>query len=123
MVVIVTVRTFPEVPVVVANLNITTGLGPQFWKAFSQFHAGLPALNEAGGSGFYFGMPIPPLNATASISSIISLLVFPNLTDKAVIDKLYAPLRSKLRQIPGATVQYTSIPFSTVNSTFSTMLL
>ncbi|KAJ5115311.1 hypothetical protein NUU61_001070 [Penicillium alfredii] len=110
VVVSVTVRTFPEVPVVVANLNITTGLG-------------LPALNEAGGSGYYFGMPILPLNATASVSSIISLLVFPNVTDKAVIDKLYAPLHSKLRQIPGAAVQYTFIPFPTVNSTFSTMLL
>ena len=120
----VTVRTFPEVPVLVYNLNITAVQGdPKFWEAWSEFHAALPSLNDAGGSGYYFTVPNFPLNAKTSVSSFISLLMFPGKTDAAEIDKLYQPLKSKLQQLQGIQVQNTSFPFPTMNSTIFTLLL
>lgn len=120
----VTVRTFPEVPVIVANVNITTSAGdPQFWNAVTEWHAALPSLNDAGGSGYYFGTPDMPLNSTINVSSILSLLMFPEHTDTGKIDKLYAPLIQSLQSITGVTVQYGAFGLPTMNSTIQTMLL
>lgn len=124
MVTSVTLRTFEEVPVVAYNFNITTtGGDPRFWDAFTQWHAALPSLNDAGGSGYYFGFPNMPLSATTSVSTIISLLMFPEKTDVAAIDKLYQPLTAKLQQIGGVQIANASIPFPTMNSTIFTMLI
>jgi hypothetical protein len=120
----VTLRTFEEVPVVAYNFNITTAGGdPRFWDAFTEWHAALPSLNGAGGSGYYFGVPDMPLNATNSVSIIISLLMFPEKTDVIEIDRLYQPLAAKLQQIDGVKFANGSIPFPTMNSTIFTMLL
>lgn len=120
----VTIRTFPEVPVIVANVNITTSAGdPQFWNALTEWHAALPGLNDAGGSGYYFGMPDMPLNATISVSSVISLFMFPEHTDTSAIDRLYAPLVKSLQSMPGVTVQYGAFGLPTMNSTIQAMLL
>lgn len=49
--------------------------------------------------------------------------MFPDKTNLAEIDRLYQPLKAKLQGIPGITTQNMSIPFPTVNSTISTLLL
>ena len=124
MVTSVTVRTFSEVPVVAYNFNITTAGGdPHFWDAFREFHAKLPSLNDAGGSGYYFGFPNLPLGPNTSVSTIVSALFFPGKTDVAEVDKLYQPLKKKLQQIPGVQTQNISYPFPTINSTVFTLLL
>ncbi|CAG7920491.1 unnamed protein product [Penicillium olsonii] len=118
VVVNVTVRTLPEVPVVVSSLNITTSLGDdQFWDAVSEYHGALPELNDAGGSGFYFGYPIWPANATTEVSAMTSFLLFAGHTNTSAVDKLYAPLRSKLHKLTGVTVQYDTFALPSVNST------
>ncbi|KAJ5167687.1 uncharacterized protein N7482_003281 [Penicillium canariense] len=120
----VTLRTFEEVPVVVYNFNMTTAGGdPRFWDAFAQWHAALPSINDAGGSGYYFALPNVPLGATTSTSTIISLLMFPEKTDVGQIDQLYQPLAAKLQQIGGVQTANASIPFPTMNSTIFTMLI
>lgn len=120
----VTVRTHPEAPVVVYNFNITTtGNDPRFWDAFSAFHAALPTLNDAGGSGYYFGLPNLPYGPNATVSSIISLLMFPEFTDTEKVANLYQPLKTKLEQIGGVTFSSMPIPFPSVNSTIFTILL
>jgi hypothetical protein len=121
----VTVRTFPEMPVLAYQLNFTTAQGaPQFWEAWSEYHAALPSLNDAGGSGYYFTFPNLPLNDnTTSVSTVSSILMFPGKTDASEIDRIYQPLESKLKQIPGLQVQSTTIPFPTMNSTLFDLLL
>ncbi|KAJ5104156.1 hypothetical protein N7532_004685 [Penicillium argentinense] len=120
----VTIRTHPEAPVIAYNINITTsGDDPRFWKAFSEFHAALPSLNDAGGSGYYFGSPNLPLGPNTSVSSLTSLLFFPEKTDQNEIAKLYEPLKSKLQQVGGVKVDDAAIPFPSVNSTIFTVLL
>lgn len=109
---------------VVSSLNISTlANNPHFWDAFSQFHAALPTLNGAGGSGYYSAVPDYPINATTSVSVFGSLLMFPNNTDTATIDQLYTPLLSALHQIPGVRTQYATFPLPSIYSTLSTVLL
>jgi hypothetical protein len=120
----VTLRTFMEVPVVLYNFNITTaGVDPRFWDAFAEWHAALPSLNDGGGSGYYFGLPNNPISASISVSTIMSLMMFPEKTDVAQIDSLYQPLAAKLRQIGGVQIANASIPFPTMNSTMFTMFI
>ncbi|KAJ5634155.1 hypothetical protein N7528_001997 [Penicillium herquei] len=119
-----TIRTFPNVPVVLYNLNVTGSVGaPQFWDAWTEWHAALPSLNDAGGSGYYFSLPNQPLNANTSVSALISLLMFPEKTNTTEIQQLYLPLVSKLQKIPGITVQNMAIPFPSINSTVFDVLL
>lgn len=120
----VTVRTFPEVPVVVSSLNISSSVhNPHFWDAFSQFHAALPTLNGANGSGYYFTVPDYPINATTSVSALTALLMFPDNTNTTTIDQLYAPLLSALHLIPGVRTQYAAFPLPSVYSALSKVLL
>lgn len=120
----VTVRTHPEAPVIAYNVNITTSSGnPRFWDAFSAFHAALPAINDAGGSGYYFGVPILPFGQNTTVSAITSLLLFPQKTDVNEIIKLYEPLTRKLGQINGVKVEAAPIPLPSVNSTIFEVLL
>ncbi|KAJ5390897.1 uncharacterized protein N7496_001965 [Penicillium cataractarum] len=120
----VTMRTFEEVPVVAYNFNITTAGGdPRFWDAFAEWHAALPSINDGGGSGYYFGLPNYPIAASVSVSTMITLMLFPEKTDVAEVDKLYQPLAAKLQQIGGVQTVNASIPFPTMNSTIFTMLI
>ncbi|KAJ5386293.1 hypothetical protein N7509_008834 [Penicillium cosmopolitanum] len=118
------VVTSATAPVVVYNFNITTtGGDPRFWDAFSAFHAALPSLNDARGSGYYFGLPNLPIDQNTTVSTIISLLMFPEKTDVNEIAKLYEPLKTKLKNIGGVKVDSMPIPFPSVNSTIFTILL
>ncbi|KAJ5721823.1 uncharacterized protein N7483_009757 [Penicillium malachiteum] len=96
---------------------------PRFWDAWTEWHAALPSLNDAGGSGYYFSFPNLPLNTNTSVSTLISLLMFPEKTNTTEIDQLYLPLVSKLEKIPGITVQKMAIPFPSFNSTVFDVLL
>lgn len=118
IVVNVTVRTLPEAPVVIAYLNITTSLGDsQFWDAVSEYHGALPDLNDAGGSGFYFGYPIFPISETEEVSAMTSFMWFADYSNTTVVDEMFAPLRSKLQMITGVKIQYKSIAMPSVKST------
>ncbi|KAJ5336689.1 hypothetical protein MYU51_005755 [Penicillium brevicompactum] len=117
VVVNVTVRTLPETPVLVTNLNFTTALGDeQFWEAVSEYHAALPALNDAGGSGYYFGYPIMSVNSTNTVSVMTSFMWFAGYTNTTAADKLLEPLHSALRKLPGVKVHHSKILMPSVDS-------
>lgn len=114
MVTSVTLRTFDEAPVVTSNLNISTPTGsPDFWNAVTAFHAALPDLNDAGGSGYYIISPNQPVDGIGNLSVFTLALVFPDQTDTGKIDELYAPLLSKLNETD-ADIQYAALPFPSI---------
>ncbi|KAJ6000934.1 hypothetical protein N7481_001343 [Penicillium waksmanii] len=124
VVVSVTVHTFPEVPVVVTNLNITTALGssPNFWDALAGFHRALPWFNDANSGGYYLDWPKYSRNATTDISMISVFLVFASTSDTVKADRVYSSLISKLNQVPGITTQYKSFVSPGINSTMPAVL-
>ncbi|KAJ5643994.1 uncharacterized protein N7484_006501 [Penicillium longicatenatum] len=119
-----TIRTFPDVPVVVYNLNVTAPANnPQFWDAWEKWHAALPFLNAAGGSGYYFTLPNLPLSPNTSVSTMYSLLMFPEKTNATEIHQLYLPLLSELQKIVGVTTEKVAIPLPSIKSTVFGVLL
>lgn len=63
----VTIRTFPDPPASFALVNFTTTPDKieQYWKFVESFHAALPGLSDAGGSGYYSVLPnIPTANGS-----------------------------------------------------------
>ncbi|KAF9895014.1 hypothetical protein FE257_004638 [Aspergillus nanangensis] len=125
VVVNVTLRTFNEAPVVVANFNITSlGNNPHFWDAMAEFHRTAPSLNDAAGGGYYYLTPNVPLGQNNSASSLISIMIFPNQSDPSQIDRLYNPLIAKLNSsLPDIQTQYVSLSLPSVDSVIWNFLL
>ncbi|KAF7589136.1 hypothetical protein BBP40_004741 [Aspergillus hancockii] len=118
-----TVRTFDEVPVTMVNLNFSTiSKNPGFWKAVTDFHAAIPSVNDAGAGGYYSITPAMPFNQM-EVATLSALLFFPNQTDIAKIDKLFAPLRSKLNATLGVMSQYQSMSFPSIHQILSGFLI
>ncbi|EGX94176.1 FAD/FMN-containing isoamyl alcohol oxidase MreA-like, putative [Cordyceps militaris CM01] len=89
VVVDVTIRTFPDVPALALMSDITLP-GPaddRFWDTLAALHRRLPALADAGGSGYYFFLPNSDQNG-APVASITILMFFPDKTDKAPVAKI-----------------------------------
>lgn len=122
VVVHVTIRTFPEAPVVGSNLNISAVDSSSFWDAVTQFHTSLPALNDAGGSGYYFILPQYEFEGV-DVHVMALFLMFTNTTDTANIDRLYNPLLSSLNETSGITVQYDSYVLPNIGTVFSEILI
>lgn len=118
----VVIRTFPEAPTVLSNLNISATEAPAFWDAMANVHASLPALNDAGGSGYYFIQPQYNLNGTNAFAMTLMLL-FPNVTDTARVNRLYRPLISALNGTAGIMTQYGSSPLPSFGQIISKILL
>ncbi|GAB1215628.1 hypothetical protein ATERTT37_004820 [Aspergillus terreus] len=124
VVVNVTLRTFDEVPVMLTSFNITTAHGnPSFWEALTQFHAAIPGLNDANGSGYYWITPNVPLGGNVSAAALTAGLTFANETDPARIDELFRPLLDKLNSLPGIKTDYASLPLPSVRTVFDRFYL
>ncbi|KAL3473790.1 hypothetical protein BJX99DRAFT_192121 [Aspergillus californicus] len=124
VVVDVTLRTFDEAPVILVNLNITTALGhPSFWEALTKFHAHLPSLSDAGGAGYYYIIPQLPWVGNLSISASTVALMFPNQTDIAEVDRVFAPLLTNLNATSAVTTQYASIVLPDIKTLISQVLI
>ncbi|WEW56366.1 hypothetical protein PRK78_001809 [Emydomyces testavorans] len=104
----VTLRTFPEAPIVFAAMNITqVGVAnAPYWSAMEKLHAQLPALSDAGASGYYWIIPNLPVPNVGQIAATSVVFFFANNNDVSSVDKAYAPLLSSLKKIPGLNVTY-----------------
>lgn len=100
-----TVKTFPAVPVTGASLNIVQGTSAdRFWEGISAFHAAMPAWTDNGAStGYYL------TNALLALEPA----TFPNRTS-AEVTTLMQPLVKQLEQI--------GVPYTLNITTFPTYL-
>ncbi|KAH3009360.1 hypothetical protein KXV73_007410 [Aspergillus fumigatus] len=123
VVVAVTLRTFDEVPVVFGNLNVSTVAGdPNFWQVMTDFHAALPAINDHAG-GYYWMTPNMPVDKTLNVSSLSIILMAANQSSTAMMDRLFAPFRSKLNETSGVFTEYESLAFPDIHTLLSDLLL
>lgn len=124
IVVDVTLRTFDEAPVIMSSLNITTPSGnPNFWEAMTKFHAHLPALNDAGGAGYYYIFPQLPWTGNTTLSAFTIALFFPNQTNVAKVDEAFGPLLRSLNSTTAVETQYLTRPLPNINTLISGVLL
>ena len=103
VVVSVTLKTFPEPPVVFLNLNVTF---PDIKSMFTWCEAYLkafPSFADAGGSGYSYVDPAGIILRKGTPTVIVSSYWF-NHIDTAAINQLYAPLVDMAHGIKGTTV-------------------
>lgn len=112
----------PEVPAIVASLNITASSGDhEFWDGLTEFHRALPSLNGAGGGGFYFAVPNQLINDSSSMAVMSSILIFANHTNLTQVDALYGPLRSSLAHLPDISIEYGAFALPSIQATLSSI--
>jgi hypothetical protein len=88
----------------------------------TDFHAALPAMNDRAG-GYYWMTPNMPVDKTLNVSSLSVILMAANQTSTAMMDRLYAPFRSKLNATSGVFTQYESLAFPNIHTLLSDLLL
>lgn len=76
-------------PAYVASLAISTNNTDGFWAASRDFHANLPKINDAGGSGYYY---LTPQAEAANASTLAVGLIFANQSDEATLRTLLTPM-------------------------------
>jgi FAD/FMN-containing dehydrogenase len=110
----VSLRTFPDVPVVQATLGF--GVSQQepdaFWAGITDFHSHLVEINDAGGSGYYSIFSTPE-NDTAPLTFGANLL-FLEQTSTVAVGEIFAPLMADWLKTVGPR---TSLVLSTLPST------
>jgi FAD/FMN-containing dehydrogenase len=94
-----TIRTFPDPPVAVQSLTVSTANYTGFWKFVEEFHAQLPAVDDAGGSGYYFLSSA----AAGNVSNIRIALFFVGHTNETAMAKVMDPLIQYANEILGSS--------------------
>ena len=104
VVVSATVRIFPEVPVITAQIDFFTSNTTGFWQALEIFHEQLPSINDAGGSGYYF---VTPAATPGNISITSVAFFFANVSDVGYVNRTVGPAVDGISALLGnASVVY-----------------
>lgn len=107
----VTLRTFPDPTAVTVDLSVRfPRLGPAYWAAVQELNNLLPAIDDGGGSGFYY--LFPNLGVPEAGANFIAGMFFPNETDVGAINRLWAPFETKVTGMAGSnvSVQVKAVP-------------
>jgi len=103
VVVSVTLRTFPEPPVIVQNLNITFSDIPSLWAFSESYLKALPAIDDAGGSGYWYIDPTGYI-FNNSKPAFITVHYFFDKTNVSIVDNLIDPLYTLAKSMNGTNV-------------------
>ncbi|KAJ5094949.1 hypothetical protein N7532_007240 [Penicillium argentinense] len=121
VVVSVTVKAYPNYPVVYATVNYTTSVNGPFWKGSDAFHKHIVYLNDNGGSGYYVMIPITLVPNSQSLSTFVLFLAFVNQTSTDAVGKLLSPLRSDLRKATGYEPSLNVVSFPSLSGLYTTL--
>ncbi|EEH07998.1 FAD binding domain-containing protein [Histoplasma capsulatum G186AR] len=108
----VTIRTWPDPPMVLGSVNISTSLDNSkgYWAAVKELHAALPELSKNGASGYYFIVPqSPPLPDIGSVSAVVMALMFADQDDQAAVERLLQPLTAAVNKLDNVTISTSTI--------------
>ncbi|KAF9889768.1 hypothetical protein FE257_007074 [Aspergillus nanangensis] len=118
----VTVKAHPDYPVIFTLTNYTLPTpDTTFWDGIEAFHNHLVALNDNGGTGYYYITPISPIAANQSVATFTLQMWFVNQTDTAMVTSLLSPLLTDLQNATGTTPGFRVIPFPTMTSMYNTL--
>ncbi|KAL4930148.1 uncharacterized protein BDV17DRAFT_49477 [Aspergillus undulatus] len=89
----------------------------------TQFHEHVPTLNDAGGAGYYYIFPQLPWTDNTTISGFTATLMFPNQTDVAKINQIFAPLLAKLNATTAVETQFSTYLLPSIDYLISKVLI
>jgi hypothetical protein len=108
VVVSVTLKTFPEPPVIIYNLNISFPDIKSMWTFNEAYFKALPSHSDAGGSGYWFLDPTGYIFNDGKPAFVVANYFF-NETDVESIVNLFTPLHDLAHSINGTTVANMSL--------------
>ena len=118
----VTVRAYPDIPVVFAQANITLRTADaRYWKAVETFHEYLPGLNDNGGTGYYYMTPVNPVPGVGNVATFLIYMWYVNKTDPGPVNNMFAPILDDFRNLTGTEPYYQSVAFPTTSSMYTTI--
>jgi hypothetical protein len=109
VVVSVTLKTFPEPPVIVQNINITFSDANSLFRFAEGYFKALPSIADAGGSGYWFIDPEGIILQHGKPDFVVAHFFF-NRTDIAAIKTLFKPVYDLATSINGTTSANITIP-------------
>ena len=109
VVVSVTLKTFPEPPVTIQNQNVSFSDSKSLYTFTERYLKMLPALADAGGSGYWYIDPEGIIRQNGKPTFIVVHFFF-NKTDLAALAKLFEPLYEFTKTIDGSESVNTTIP-------------
>jgi hypothetical protein len=121
VVVSVTVNAYPDYPVLftMTNYTLSKAKGP-FWNGVQAFHNHLVEFNDHGGSGYYLMAPQTPVTESQTEAAAVLFMFFVNQTDMSVVDPLFSPLISDLKNATGVEPSYTTYAFPSMSRMYTT---
>ncbi|KAJ6447128.1 GTP-binding protein SAS1 [Purpureocillium lavendulum] len=114
VVVDVTVRTYPDVPVSLADFGfaVPKGNASAYWDMTRDFHAHLATVSGAGGCGYYTASTRPKVQNGTEVMVLSGYFFFPNETSEARVRTAMDPLLQAMARhaLPDSMFQVTPIP-------------
>ncbi|OJD16887.1 hypothetical protein AJ78_02985 [Emergomyces pasteurianus Ep9510] len=103
----VTLRTFPDVPIATARINVKRDVPDEiYWGIVNSSLGFLPIISGHGRSGSFTGTPRAPVSDGSSTTANLFLKFnFVNETSTENIKRLLAPLTHQLGKISGAPIE------------------
>jgi FAD/FMN-containing dehydrogenase len=102
-----TLRAYDDPPAVFTSFRLNTTDNAAYQRAVELFHARLPAINDANGTGYYFITPQLAPDATAP-SLFRGVFLFADQTDQAAVDALLSPVMTDMADAIGHGLEYLS---------------
>ncbi|OJD15980.1 hypothetical protein AJ78_03812 [Emergomyces pasteurianus Ep9510] len=121
----VTVRTWPDPPMILGSVNITTSVNNSegYWSAVKELHTVLPELSKKGASGYYFMIPeSPPMPGLGSVSVVSVALMFADQADQAAVERLLQPLVAAVKKLDNVTIATSTIASPNTNEVIKNFL-
>jgi hypothetical protein len=117
VVVSVTLKTFPEPPVIVQNINATFSDVPSLYRFVEGYFKALPSLADGGGSGYWYVDPKGYIFQNNKPAFVV-LHFFFNKTDTAAIEALFKPVYDLANSINGSESVNITVPLPKASYVF-----
>ena len=105
-----TLKTFPEPPVIVQNINASFPDAPSLYRFVEGYLKALPSLADAGGSGYWYVDPEGYILQNNKPTFVVAHFFF-NKTDTAAIEALFKPVYDLVNSINGSESVNITVPF------------
>ena len=109
VVVSVTLKTFPEPPVIIQNINITFSDIPSLWTFSESYLKALPQIADAGGSGYWYLDPTGYI-FNNSKPNFVTVHYYFDKTNLTIVEDLLDPLYTLAKAMNETIIVNMTIP-------------
>ncbi|KKZ64554.1 hypothetical protein EMCG_01433 [[Emmonsia] crescens] len=120
----VTLRTFPDVPIAMARINVRRDVPDEtYWGTVNSALRFLPAISGHGRSGSFTGTPMAPASdGSSTTADLFMQFIFVNETSTKKVKRLLAPLTHDLSKISATAIEANITTHDTISRFYASVL-